>query len=167
MAEHYFVQKTPHLTGCGDRATTSSLAAAGTIINGRARRLREPRQIIWDLSEIAAGIILLHVDRFEEKGLSFHLNLQKGHLPVSPRDLCLLNVERTAFIQVPEQAPAKFHLMDQVTGDFFYPRLLTVYPDTSFDGMKDFGFARGWVKAWIRCEVQLYEVISAHPDSSR
>src|SRR5437667_9176568 len=111
-------------------------------------------QIIWDLSEIAAGIILLHADRFEEKGLSFHLNLQKGHLPVSPRDLCLLNVERIAFIQVPEQAPAKFHLIDQVTGDFFYPRLLTVYPDTSFHGMKDFGFVRGWVKAWIRCEVQ-------------
>ena len=43
-AEHYFVQKTPHLTGCGDRATTSSLAAAGTIINGRARQLREPRR---------------------------------------------------------------------------------------------------------------------------
>ena len=106
-------------------------------------------QIIWDLSEIAAGIILLHADRFEEKGLSFHLNLQKGHLPVSPRDLCLLNVERTAFIQVPEQAPAKFHLMDQVTGDFFYPRLLTVYPDTSLHGMKDFGFVRGWGKAWI------------------
>ena len=106
-------------------------------------------QIIWDLSEIAAGIILLHADRFEEKGLFFHLNLQKGYFPVSPRDLCLLNVERTVFIQVPEQAPAKFHLMDQVTGDFFYPRLLTVYPDTSLHGMKDFGFVRGWVKAWI------------------
>ena len=29
--------------------------------------------------------------------------------------------------------------------------------------MKDFGFVRGWVKAWIRCEVQLYDVTSALP----
>jgi hypothetical protein len=75
----------------------------------------------------------------------------------------LLDVKRTAFIQVPEQASAKFHLMDEVTGDSFYPRLLAVYPDISFHGMKDFGFARGWVKAWTGREVQLYEVTSALP----
>jgi hypothetical protein len=120
-------------------------------------------QIIWDLSEIAAGVVLLHADGFEEKGFPFHLNLQKGQLPVAWGNFCLLDVKRTAFIQVPEQASAKFHLMDEVTGDSFYPRLLAVYPDISFRGMKDFGFARGWVKAWTGREVQLYEVTSALP----
>src|SRR5438309_10547084 len=108
MAEHYFVQKTPHLTGCGDRATTSSLAAAGTIINGRARRLREPRQIIWDLSEIAAGIILLHADRFEEQGLSFHLHLQKGHLQYPRATSACLTSNVPPLFRCPSKPPPNF-----------------------------------------------------------
>src|ERR1044071_2527550 len=61
--------------------------------------LRE-RQIVRHLLEIAAGIVLLYANGFEEKSLTFHPHLQERQFPIAGRSLCLLNLKRSSLIQM-------------------------------------------------------------------
>ena len=72
-------------------------------------------EVLRDQLELASRVVLLNADGFEEQCLSFHMNIEGRQLPVAWRNLRLPDFEGTALINVSEQAPAKFHRMDEVT----------------------------------------------------
>jgi hypothetical protein len=79
----------------------------------------------------------LHGNGFEEQGLTVHIHLQKGDLPMTPRDVRLLHVKCAAFVQMTKQTAVELDRPDEMTLDLCQPVLFFVNPDPPFHGVKD------------------------------
>src|SRR5213082_1361369 len=86
------------------------------------------------------------------------ISTSKGQLPVSRSQVFLLDTKGAAFVQMPQQAPAEFHVTAQLPLDFCKALLLGVEEQASLHMAKNLCGTAGGVEVGIGREFQLDEV---------